>query len=108
MYRGAGKGNGVVKAYKQPLKIGSVLQAFLKEKGYATICKEWEVVSKWNCIAGERIAGVTKCERVEDGVLYVKAKSAPWRQELAHFKEQLKESIRKETGCVSIKDIVFY
>ena len=97
-----------MRSYKQPTIVASVLQAFLKEKGYATICKEWEVVSNWSRIAGERIANVTKCERVEDGVLYVKTKSAPWRQELSHLKEQLKESIRKETGCVSIKDIIFY
>jgi predicted nucleic acid-binding Zn ribbon protein len=98
----------VVSGYKQPSTVGSILQIFLKDKGYATVCKEWEVVSNWNRVAGERIAGVTKCERVEDGVLYVKTKSAPWRQELSHLKEQIKESIRKETGCVSIKDIVFY
>ncbi|MDR2728930.1 MAG: DUF721 domain-containing protein [Chitinispirillales bacterium] len=97
------------KADKQPSSVASILMdALLKGKKYAKTCKESEVIANWERIAGERIAGVTMCERVEAGVLYVKAKSAPWRQELSHLKEQLKESIRKETGCKSIKDIVFY
>ena len=108
MHRGSGQGSRIMKANKQPSSVASILMdALLKGKKYAKTCKESEVFANWDHIAGERIAGVTKCERVEGGVLYVKAKSAPWRQELTHLKEQLKESIRKETGCKSIKDIFF-
>jgi len=92
----------------QPSAISSVLESLLKKTGYATICKEWEVVAAWEKIVGGRMAEVTECERVEDGLLYVKVNSASWRQELSYLKDKIKESIIRETGCDSIKDIVFY
>jgi predicted nucleic acid-binding Zn ribbon protein len=92
---------------KGPEKIDLLLGNFLSERGYLTICKEYDVASKWNDIAGQRIANVTECSRVEDGVLYVKVLSAPWRQEISYFKQQLIEKIRTDYGCTTIRDIVF-
>ncbi len=97
-----------MKRSEPPSKVGAILQSILQERGYSTICKEWEAVAKWKEIAGERIGAVTDCTRVEDGFLYVKVSSAPWRQELVYLKEQLLKKIREETGCTSIKDIIFY
>ncbi|MDR0331258.1 MAG: DUF721 domain-containing protein [Chitinispirillales bacterium] len=91
-----------------PSSIGDVLGPFLKDKGYDTVCKEWEVVANWDQIVSGRIAEVTECERVEDGALYVRVASAPWRQELSHLKEPIKAAIARVTGCDSIRDIVFY
>jgi len=65
-------------------------------------------VAAWEKIAGKRIAEVTECERVDEGLLYIKVKNASWRQELSYMKDRIKESIVKETGCESIRDIVFY
>lgn len=92
----------------EPSKVGAILQSILQERGYSTICKEYEVVAKWREIVGERVGAVTDCTRTENGILYVKVDSAPWRQELAYLKESLIRSIHKETGCTSIKDIIFY
>ncbi|MDR2579357.1 MAG: DUF721 domain-containing protein [Chitinispirillales bacterium] len=91
-----------------PSGINDALGAFFKNTGLDTVFKEWETVVNWQQIAGDRISQVTQCDRVEDGVLYVKVMSAPWRQELTYLKEPLKESIQRETGCETIKDIVFY
>jgi predicted nucleic acid-binding Zn ribbon protein len=91
-----------------PSSVGDILKAVLEDKGYDVVCKEWEVVTNWDRIAGDPIAGVTECGRVDEGVLYVKVMSAPWRNELVYFKDMLKESILRETGCDTIKDIVFY
>ena len=91
-----------------PASVGEILGAFFKEKGYDVALKEWEVVENWRLIAGERVAEVTECENAEDGVLYVKVKSAAWRQELTYLKDVIKESIIRETGCETIRDIVFY
>ncbi|KMQ50794.1 Uncharacterized protein CHISP_2317 [Chitinispirillum alkaliphilum] len=93
---------------KQPEKLGNILESILQERGYATICREYEVVSRWSGVVGERIAKETECNRVEDGRLYVKVFSASWRQELVYLKEQLLDTIRRETGCDSIKEIIFY
>ena len=92
----------------KPESVGSIFEAFIQKAGYAVPLKEWEVVSNWEQVAGEQIARRARCERVEDGVLYVKVESAPWRQELSYMKDMLKESALKNTGCRTIKDIVFY
>jgi predicted nucleic acid-binding Zn ribbon protein len=89
------------------LSLGDILEAIFREKGYHAAIKEWEVVDSWERIVGGRIAEMTECDRVEDGILYVKVKAAPWRQELSYMKEKFKESIRNETGCSTITDIRF-
>lgn len=93
---------------KGPEKIGFILDTMLSERGYLTICKEYDVVNRWPELVGARLAEVTTCSRVEDGCLYVKVSSAPWRQELVYLKQQLIDSLHKATGCMSISDIVFY
>jgi hypothetical protein len=91
-----------------PQKIGPILEDVLAEKGYLTICKEYSLVQKWDRIVDEKFAAVSKCEKVENGVLYVKVASAPWRQEAAYYKQNIISRIHNEFGCPTIKDIVFY
>ena len=76
--------------------------------GFHIVCKEWEVVDRWHEIMLGSMAELTECSRVEDGVLHVKVESASLRQELSYLKEQIKASIRRVTGCETIKDIRFH
>jgi predicted nucleic acid-binding Zn ribbon protein len=91
-----------------PSAVGNVLDAFFKKMGYDVALKEWEVVTNWPAVVGKRIAEMTACEKSEKGVLHVKVKSAAWRQELTYMKDTIKDSIIRETGCGTIKDILFY
>jgi len=91
-----------------PADVGSVLDTFLKRMGYDIALKEYEVVDNWPAIVGEHIAETTVCEKSEKGVLYVRVKSAVWRQELSYMKDKIRESILRETGCETIRDIMFY
>jgi predicted nucleic acid-binding Zn ribbon protein len=93
--------------YQPPEKIGLVLGDFLSERGYLNVCKEYDVMAKWNDIVGEKLFSVTKCDRVDNGILYVKVTSAPWRQEIAFLKQEILSRIKKEVGCTTIKEIVF-
>jgi hypothetical protein len=93
---------------EEPRRIGSLVAEILAESGYLTICKEYDIVRKWPTIIDERFAEVTSCERVENGILYVKVFSAPWRQEAVYRKGDLLKRIQKEFGCPTIKDIVFH
>ena len=52
--------------WKPPEKIDSILSDILSERGYLTICKEYDVVSRWKEVVGERISSVTECIRVEN------------------------------------------
>lgn len=94
--------------WKTPENLGSILDTVLSERGYKTICKEYEVVSRWNEIVGERISKVTECSRIENGILYVKVPAASWRQEMSFMKHHILSQIKKETSCLTITDIVFY
>ena len=91
-----------------PQRIDSLLEEVLSEKGYLTVCKEFGILNKWPAIVGEKIARVTNCERVENGIVYVKVASAPWRQEIAYCKELLLKRIKTEFNCPTIQDIIFY
>jgi hypothetical protein len=91
-----------------PEKIGTIIDSLLGERGYLVICKELGVVRAWASIAGERLAMVTECTRAEQGKLFVRVNSAAWRQEISFMKQLLLSKIRTETGCTTIKDIVFY
>lgn len=86
--------------------VGSILDAVLADSGYRTIARETALLQRWPAIAGMQIAAVAECERVEDGIMYVRVSSAPWRQELAYLKQTLLDKIQKE--CSTIRDIVFY
>ncbi|MDO5576569.1 MAG: DUF721 domain-containing protein [Fibrobacter sp.] len=94
--------------WNSPEKIESIVDNILCERGYQTICKEYEVVSKWNEVVGEKISEISVCDRVEDGVLYVKVSSSSWRNELIYLKNKIINQIKKETECTTIRDIVFY
>jgi predicted nucleic acid-binding Zn ribbon protein len=93
---------------RAPETIGSIIDAVLGERGYLTPCRELDVVRRWPEIVGKKIAGVTECGRVENGVLYVRVASASWRQEICYIKSHILDTIKKETPCTSIRDVVFY
>jgi len=104
-------GGGIVDKDRRggaPSAVGNIIDTFLKRMGYDVALKEWEVVDNWPAIVGERIAEKTVCEKAEKGILHVKVNSAPWRQELTYMKDAIKDSIIRETGCETIRDILFY
>ncbi len=97
-----------MKRTNPPERIGTIVDSYLSRRGYLTVCKELGVVRAWPSIVGEVLSGVTECTRVDKGVLFVRVVSAPWRQEISFMKQLLLRTIRKETGCTTIHDIVFY
>jgi hypothetical protein len=94
--------------YEQPQQIGHIVNEVLSEKGYLTYCQEYSIVSKWPSIAEKGLASASTCERVENGVIYVKVSSSPWRNEAIFHKEELIRRIKESFGCPTIKDIIFY
>ena len=92
----------------QPQLIGSLLSEVLSEKGYLTFCKEYTILQKWGLIVDAKLAAVSTCERIENGIMYVKLRSAPWRQEAVYCKDKVLKRIHNDFGCPTIKDIIFY
>jgi predicted nucleic acid-binding Zn ribbon protein len=94
--------------HSPPEKIGAIVATVLGDRGYLTPCKELSVVRAWPQLVGDRLAEITECTRVDQGTLYVRVESAPWRQEISFMKHHLISKIHRETNCTTIKDIVFY
>jgi hypothetical protein len=93
---------------KYPEKIDSILDTVLQERGYLSICKEYDVISQWKDIVGDKVASVTQCDRIENGTLFIRVTSASWRQEIVYLKKLLLEKIRSKSDCKSIKNIVIF
>jgi predicted nucleic acid-binding Zn ribbon protein len=92
----------------QPQHLGQILEEVLSEKGYLIYCKEYSIISNWPSIVDNKLAKVSTCERVENGIVYVKISSASWRQEAMFQKAELINRIHKDFGCPTIKEIIFY
>lgn len=63
--------------------IGEALEAYLKRHRLKRRLDQASVVDDWASIVGPQIAAVTRPEGVaQDGVLFVRVRSAAWMQEL--------------------------
>jgi hypothetical protein len=83
------------------------MESILSKRGYLAACRESQIKDRWELIVGKRIARISECRGVENGILYVRVASAPWRQEVSFFKEEILSQIRQHTQCDTVKDIVF-
>jgi predicted nucleic acid-binding Zn ribbon protein len=92
----------------QPQQLGIIIDEVLSEKGYLKYCKEFSIIAKWPSIVDNKLAKVSNCERIENGVVYVRISSASWRQEALFHKEEILKRIQKDFRCPSIREILFY
>ncbi len=88
-----------------PEQIGGLVESLLADSGYLAVCREHDVVRRWEELAGQRIAAATECCSVERGVVRVRVYSAAWRNELMYLKPMLLSRLKAE--CSSITDIIF-
>ena len=67
-----------------PIALRELVPAALKRAGIAERVAQSSVLDSWPEIVGERIARVAEPELITaDGVLFVRVRSAAWRQELS-------------------------
>jgi len=64
-------------------------------------------VQKWSEACGEGISKVAEAYKIEDGRLFVRVESAPWRNELLYLKPRLIGKLNRLIGKEVVKDIVF-
>ncbi len=83
------------------------LNRLIKELGYEKRLEYQRLLDAWPQVVGERIADVSKAERIQNGVMVVKVESPVWRNELALEKERILRLIQEKTGSKAIVDIRF-
>jgi len=87
--------------------IGVALVQLVDSLGISQTLKQYDILRLWGSIVGERIARVTKAQRIEQGVLYVHVSTAPWRTELAMKRVEIVRKINKALGSTVVTDIRF-
>ena len=91
----------------QPKSIQKVIDNLLKNLGIETRIKESMAVVIWPDIVGQRVAEISKAERVIDGILFVKVESSTWRTELLLHKEKILKKLNQKLGKPIIAEIRF-
>lgn len=87
--------------------IQQVLDTYLRKSGLAKGIAQQRALNLWAEVVGPSIARNTTPEKVEHGVLYIKTKSSPWRQELQLRKQEIIKQLNAAIQHSAIKDIRF-
>jgi predicted nucleic acid-binding Zn ribbon protein len=95
------------KAKKYPEPIAIALDKFVHSLGITKKMKQFSIITSWREIVGEQVAKVTEAERMENGILFVKTKSAPWRNELTMRRMEILEKVNAAAGSKVVKEIRF-
>lgn len=95
------------KAKKQPEPFALALDKFVHQLGITKKMKQFSVITSWPAIVGEQIARVTQAERIENGILFVRTATAPWRNELTMRRMEIIEKVNTAAGSNVVKEIRF-
>ena len=87
--------------------INTVLDNFLNNSGLSSGVNQQKAMEFWSEIVGDKIAENTEAVSVKHGVLFVKANSSTWSQELQLKKKEVLSKINKRIGKKTITDLRF-
>ncbi|MBI5471830.1 MAG: DUF721 domain-containing protein [Ignavibacteriae bacterium] len=93
------------KRHPEPFAIA--LDKFVHQLGITKKMKQFSVITLWPEIVGEQIARVTQAERIDNGILFVKTTTAPWRNELSMRRLEIMEKVNTAAGSKVVKEIRF-
>lgn len=87
--------------------LGAVVAASLDRLGLGNKLREQLVLIKWQEAVGDKIAGVTRADRIQDGIVWVACKSSVWANELTLHKENIRTNLNRAVGRNIVKDLRF-
>ena len=91
----------------QPQPLGAVLSDLEDRYGYRERFDAARAVEAWPILAGEAIAGVTEQVWMRHGTLYVKVRSAPWRQQLQFQRDAWRVRMNEHLGREVVDEVLF-
>ena len=92
---------------KYPKGIAQAIAEATAALGIDQTLRRYAVITGWKDVVGEQIARVTKPQRLENGILYVSVKTAPWRAELSLKRREIIEKLNTAAGSRVVNDIRF-
>jgi hypothetical protein len=87
--------------------LGGVLSGEARRLKLDRSLREAAALLLWPEVVGEQIAGATQAERVQDGILYVVARSSTWAFELTFHRDAILKGLNARLGAHSIREIRF-
>ncbi len=91
----------------RPRPLGPILDAVIDRLNLRAKIDEARVIDAWAALAGPQINGVTQSVWMRGGTLYVKVRSAAWRQELHLRRRAWRKRLNGELGAAIVEAIVF-
>ncbi len=92
---------------RSPVSLQVALEQLLDRLGVGDRVREYEAVTAWSDVVGEKIAGVTRAVGIRRGQLFIEVHSSPWRQELSLRKGEIIEKLNSHLGRAVVKEIQF-
>lgn len=90
-----------------PVPVSAAIAELVSSLGIDGTLRRYSVIARWTEIVGEQIARVTEPQRIENGVLFVSVKTAPWRAELSLKRLEIMKKLNTAAGADVIRDIRF-
>ena len=87
--------------------ISTIINGFLKNNGLSTGVNQQKAIEVWGDVVGKKIAENTEAVSVEHGVLFVRANSSSWSQELQLKKKEILLKVNNKIGNKVITDLRF-
>jgi predicted nucleic acid-binding Zn ribbon protein len=87
--------------------LGDVVKSLCHNWGIDRKLKEYDAITQWPSIVGERIAREAQPISVRNGKLFVYVEKAVWRNELTFMKRELIAKLNRSVGTSLVKDIIF-
>ncbi len=88
-------------------KLAELIDEFTRRDSVSEKLRSYQVVGDWENLVGALIGKNTELVRIENGTLYVKVKSGPWRNELIFMKPKILRKIQENYPDSGITDIFF-
>ncbi len=93
--------------YKNEMKLGDAIRAYLKAMGLDRKLKEWQLIHSWEEVLGKTVAASTTDLKIYKQVLFVNLNSSIVRHQLQMMKTSLIDALNRRVGEEVIVNIVF-
>jgi predicted nucleic acid-binding Zn ribbon protein len=90
---------------RPPQSIGKALQETLAHFKLDEKARNYEVVTRWPEIVGEKISQFTSAEKLDKGILTVRVTNQTWRYELSLRSKEIVRKIAEMYGDGLVKEI---
>ena len=91
---------------KNTHNVGDIIRKLMKNPKLEGKLDELDALAIWDDLIGDALIKYIVSQKIYKGILHVKLKSAPMRNELSYKKTELKQQINKRLGKPFLKDII--